>query len=51
VVAVSFVYVTHDRAEVTAFAEEVLVLDHGRVVQHAARDEWEAAVRPAGGLS
>jgi molybdate transport system ATP-binding protein len=49
--AVPIVYVTHDRAEVTAFAEEVLVLDHGRVVQHVPRDEWVAAVRPAEGLS
>ena len=49
--AVPIVYVTHDRAEVTAFAEEVLVLDQGRVVQHVSRDEWQAAVRPADGLS
>lgn len=44
---VPIVYVTHDRAEVTAFAEEVLVLDKGRVVQHVSRDEW-AVSRPAG---
>jgi molybdate transport system ATP-binding protein len=47
---VPIVYVTHDRAEVTAFAEEVLVLDKGRVVQHLPRDEW-AASRAAGELS
>ena len=49
--AVPIVYVTHDRAEVTAFAEEVLVLDQGRVAQHVSRDEWQAAVRPASELS
>ena len=37
---VPIVYVTHDRAEVTAFAEEVLVLDKGHVVQHLPRDAW-----------
>ena len=43
---VPIVYVTHDRAEVTAFAEEVLVLDKGRVVQHVTRDEWAAGWTP-----
>ena len=40
---VPIVYVTHDRAEVTAFAEEVVVLDKGRVVQHVPSAEWGAA--------
>ena len=47
---VPIVYVTHERAEVTAFAEEVLVLDKGRVVQHVSRDEW-TVTRPAGEVS
>jgi molybdate transport system ATP-binding protein len=49
--AVPIVYVTHDRAEVTAFADEVLVLERGRVAQHVPRDQWQAAARPAGELS
>jgi molybdate transport system ATP-binding protein len=44
---VPIVYVTHDRAEVTAFAEEVVVLDKGRVVQHVPSAEWSSAP-PAG---
>ena len=48
--AVPIVYVTHDRAEVAAFADEVLVLDQGRVAQHVSRDEWQAAVRPTDGF-
>ena len=35
------VYVTHDRAEVALFADEVVVLEQGRVIQHAPRDEWQ----------
>jgi molybdate transport system ATP-binding protein len=35
------VYVTHDRAEVASFADEVVVLDDGKVVQHASRREWQ----------
>jgi molybdate transport system ATP-binding protein len=35
------VYVTHDRAEVASFADEVVVLDHGRVTQHGPRREWQ----------
>jgi molybdate transport system ATP-binding protein len=46
---VPIVYVTHDRAEVTAFAEEVLVLEKGRVVQHVPRDEWQASGRSVTG--
>ena len=34
------VYVTHDRAEVALFADEVVVLGEGRVVQHATRAQW-----------
>jgi molybdate transport system ATP-binding protein len=40
------VYVTHDRAEVAQFADEVVVLDQGRVVQHASRAEWRATTGP-----
>jgi molybdate transport system ATP-binding protein len=36
------VYVTHDRAEVASFADEVVVLDNGRVTQHAPRAQWQA---------
>ena len=43
---VPIVYVTHDRAEVGAFADEVVVLDKGRVVQQVGCDEW-TAVLPA----
>jgi molybdate transport system ATP-binding protein len=46
---VPIVYVTHDRAEVSAFAEEVVVLDKGRVMQHVSRDEWTASQKPAEG--
>jgi molybdate transport system ATP-binding protein len=35
------VYVTHDRAEVALFADEVVVLKEGRVVQHATRTQWQ----------
>jgi len=35
------VYVTHDRAEVLSFADEVVVLDNGRVTRHATRQEWQ----------
>ena len=35
------IYVTHDRAEVALFADEVVVLDNGRVVQHGTRAEWQ----------
>jgi molybdate transport system ATP-binding protein len=40
------VYVTHDRAEVALFADEVVVLDNGRVVQHATRAEWQESAGP-----
>jgi len=45
---VPIVYVTHDRAEVGAFADEVVVLDKGGVTQHVARAEWQASARVAG---
>jgi molybdate transport system ATP-binding protein len=35
------VYVTHDRAEVLSFADEVVVLDNGRVTRQATRQEWQ----------
>src|SRR5262245_17252207 len=35
------IYVTHDRAEVALFADEVVVLEEGRVVQHATRAQWQ----------
>jgi molybdate transport system ATP-binding protein len=38
---VPIVYVTHDRAEVALFADEVVVLEEGRVIQHAPRAEWQ----------
>jgi molybdate transport system ATP-binding protein len=38
------IYVTHDRAEVAQFADEVVVLDQGRVVQHASRADWRDAI-------
>jgi molybdate transport system ATP-binding protein len=37
------VYVTHDRAEVALFADEVVVLEEGRVAQHATRAAWQDA--------
>jgi molybdate transport system ATP-binding protein len=40
------VYVTHDRAEVAQFADEVVVLEEGRVVQHANRAEWRDTAGP-----
>ena len=40
--AIPIVYVTHERREVGVFANEVVVLEKGRVVQHAARAEWNA---------
>jgi molybdate transport system ATP-binding protein len=40
---IPIVYVTHDRAEVALFADEVVVLEEGRVVQHAPREEWQRA--------
>lgn len=42
------VYVTHDLAEVALFADEVVGLEEGRVVQHAARAEWQD---PAGAMT
>jgi len=45
---VPIVYVTHDRAEVGAFADEVVVLDKGRVAQHVPRADWQASARVAG---
>jgi molybdate transport system ATP-binding protein len=40
------VYVTHDRAEVAQFADEVVVLEEGRVVQHASRADWRDTPGP-----
>jgi molybdate transport system ATP-binding protein len=40
------IYVTHDRAEVAEFADEVVVLEAGRVVQHASRAEWRDTSGP-----
>jgi molybdate transport system ATP-binding protein len=40
------VYVTHDRAEVAQFADEVVVLEDGRVVQHASRAQWRDTSGP-----
>ena len=39
--AIPIVYVTHDRAEVGVFANEVLVLEQGQVARHVAREEWQ----------
>jgi molybdate transport system ATP-binding protein len=44
--SVPIVYVTHDRAEAGRLADEVLVLDKGRVVRHCSIDAW--AGEPAG---
>jgi molybdate transport system ATP-binding protein len=44
--SIPVVYVTHDRADVALFADEVVVLEQGRVVQHAPRDEWQRASGP-----
>jgi molybdate transport system ATP-binding protein len=38
--SVPILYVTHDRAEARRLADEVLVLDNGRVVRHCPIDEW-----------
>ena len=35
-------YVTHDRSEVGLLAEEVIMLDRGRVVRHCGAAEWSA---------
>ena len=43
------VYVTHDRGEVALFADEVVVLDDGRVTQHATREEWQRSAGSAPG--
>ena len=40
------VYVTHDRAEVALVADEVVVLDHGRVTGQAPAQEWQLASDP-----
>ena len=40
---VPIVYVTHNRAEVDRLADEVLVLEKGRVVQHCAAADWTGA--------
>lgn len=37
---VPIVYVTHDRTEVARLADEVVVVDRGRVVRHCAVPEW-----------
>jgi molybdate transport system ATP-binding protein len=39
--AIPIVYVTHDRGEVGVFANEVLVLEQGRVARHVTREEWQ----------
>jgi molybdate transport system ATP-binding protein len=41
--AVPIVYVTHDRGEVGRLADEVVVLDKGRVVRHCSGGEWESS--------
>jgi molybdate transport system ATP-binding protein len=41
---IPIIYVTHDRAEVALLADEVLMLDRGRVVQHRQAAEWQADV-------
>ena len=38
---IPIVYVTHDRAEVGMLADEVMVLEKGRVIQHADRAAWQ----------
>jgi molybdate transport system ATP-binding protein len=38
--SVPIVYVTHDRAEARRLADEILVLEKGRVVQHCRIEEW-----------
>jgi len=45
---VPIVYVTHDRAEVGAFADEVVVLDKGAVSEHMRSAEWQSRARGAG---
>jgi molybdate transport system ATP-binding protein len=45
---VPIVYVTHDRAEVGAFADEVVVLDKGAVSEHMGSAEWQSPARGAG---
>lgn len=45
--ALSVVYVTHDQGEALALADEVVVVDSGRVVQHAApRELWSRPATP-----
>jgi molybdate transport system ATP-binding protein len=46
---VQIIYVTHDRSEVALLADEVLVLQGGKAVQHSAVADWQADVpaRPA----
>jgi molybdate transport system ATP-binding protein len=44
--SVPIVYVTHDRSEVGMLADEVLVLDRGRVVQHRDAAGWQAEATP-----
>ena len=41
--SIPIVYVTHDRAEVALFADEVVVLEEGQVIQHAPRAQWQQA--------
>lgn len=43
---IPIIYVTHDRAEVGLLADEVLMLDRGKVVQHRHAAEWQADVPP-----
>jgi molybdate transport system ATP-binding protein len=47
--SIPIMYVTHDRAEVGLLADEVLVLDKGRIVRHCEVTQWEkdaAAITP-----
>jgi thiamine transport system ATP-binding protein len=45
--ALTVVYVTHDQSEALALADDVVVIDSGRVVQHAAPSEvWNQPASP-----
>jgi molybdate transport system ATP-binding protein len=41
---VPIVYVTHDRTEVARLADQVIVLDRGRVVRHCTVQEWHVTM-------
>jgi molybdate transport system ATP-binding protein len=44
--SVPIVYVTHDRSEVALLADEVLVIDRGRIVQHCDVASWQTTEMP-----